>query len=682
MAWQKNILPLLMLLHLSTFAFGFDLRHAPRYANSSSAISFSRSSRSSTSPVYHSSRSAATTLSSVPVPSSAHSSSTGPSRSIKSSAAAGQSKYTPSSSSKTVHDVSKSTPQSHTSGASRETIPGTIRETTSKATTGTTSEITPGTTAETTSSSAAIIAASLTSTITSPPSGFSTVYVTNSQWTANTLVTTTDAHGQHTIVPVLWHHGGGIELWGLPKLPKVAFKLPGLPEFCLFSCGSGSEPGVPVVEGGGNPDDSEPKNSEPHNSEPTTEESSTKTTSHTSSTTSTSCSQHAVTDTYVSCTTATSGVSTICKTSYSTITGCSVTGTATTTFASCSSGGTASGCPTLETDPLTEIDMLWADDDEDITTPASTTSRSSETTTRQQSSSSTLSHSQHSGSSSPAASPRLTTASKTTTTHVTSKASTSTHAASSTHMQSSTHSQSSTHTESSKHTEVSTHTESPTLTDHPTHTITTTHHSYTYTNLVDGNIYACESSSVGNGDGFPYTVCEGSSTKVGTDTAFPKPTPSYQDGTCRLHIIEASESAYETFFAGLYVYDGGNKQLKNQTWQKRNWGDTLTIRSTDSKLPYDVSATFVKGEYVTIGKEKRVAPPPIKPGIMAFEKWPIDIAYGPTKWSSSDQDESKLPNCQVGGWDNGNFVDWLEAVETFGMVQQVPNRQMDCHFRC
>lgn len=189
---------------------------------------------------------------------------------------------------------------------------------------------------------------------------------------------------------------------------------------------------------------------------------------------------------------------------------------------------------------------------------------------------------------------------------------------------------------------------------------------------MDGNIYACESSSVGNGDGFPYTVCEGSSTKVGTDTAFPKPTPSYQDGTCRLHIIEASESAYETFFAGLYVYDGGNKQLKNQTWQKRNWGDTLTIRSTDSKLPYDVSATFVKGEYVTIGKEKRVAPPPIKPGIMAFEKWPIDIAYGPTKWSSSDQDESKLPNCQVGGWDNGNFVDWLEAVETFGMVQQVP----------
>ncbi|WEW61178.1 hypothetical protein PRK78_006668 [Emydomyces testavorans] len=234
----------------------------------------------------------------------------------------------------------------------------------------------------------------LINTITSPPPEFSTTQVTNTEFTGNTVIVTTDSSGHSTVVPVLWHNGGPVALWGLPKLPKVSFKLPGLPEFCLVSCGGPpTPPGVPVTKGGSGseekPDNKEDTNrhdKSPSNTadrpssqkitsertskttsrETTTDSASTHESTHTSNSATTTCMESTVTNTYVSCTTATSQSTTACKTSYSIITGCSMAATATTTLLPCSETASASGCgPTaVDLPPVAEIDMLFAEPDE------------------------------------------------------------------------------------------------------------------------------------------------------------------------------------------------------------------------------------------------------------------------------------------------------------------------------
>lgn len=81
-------------------------------------------------------------------------------------------------------------------------------------------------------------AAQLTGTITTAPSGFSTVVTSNSAWSSHTWLTTTAEDGSSTVVPVIFCPGCGIDggfviLSGLPPIPNILIKLPGLPEFHL-----------------------------------------------------------------------------------------------------------------------------------------------------------------------------------------------------------------------------------------------------------------------------------------------------------------------------------------------------------------------------------------------------------------------------------------------------------------
>lgn len=76
-----------------------------------------------------------------------------------------------------------------------------------------------------------------------------------------------------------------------------------------------------------------------------------------------------------------------------------------------------------------------------------------------------------------------------------------------------------------------------------------------------------------------------------------------------------------------------------------------------------------------------VAPPP--PVTVNWEDWILSIAAGDTHWDDKAYtDSSKLPYCEVGDWDNGNFWDWLDGVVSLGADEHSANRQMDCHWAC
>jgi hypothetical protein len=60
------------------------------------------------------------------------------------------------------------------------------------------------------------------------------------------------------------------------------------------------------------------------------------------------------------------------------------------------------------------------------------------------------------------------------------------------------------------------------------------------------------------------------------------------------------------------------------------------------------------------------SPPPV-----SYEGWIVSITAGHSKWNDSDTDKSNLLYCDVGGWDNSYFWDFI-GVETDTPESQVP----------
>lgn len=57
---------------------------------------------------------------------------------------------------------------------------------------------------------------------------------------------------------------------------------------------------------------------------------------------------------------------------------------------------------------------------------------------------------------------------------------------------------------------------------------------------------------------------------------------------------------------------------------------------------------------------------------LLWQQWIVGLSAGNTKWDSSNMDNSKMPYCNVGGWDNGNFLDFLDALTTLGADSSAP----------
>ncbi|KAL4726664.1 hypothetical protein ACLX1H_005552 [Fusarium chlamydosporum] len=192
--------------------------------------------------------------------------------------------------------------------------------------------------------------------VTEAPPGFNPSTVSNHpEWTSNTWITTTsEGSSDPTIVPVLvgckkcGGSGSGIILWGFPGVPGTWFQLPGLPKFS-FPCippASGCT-STPVTEESGEDGDDDDDDDDDDSSSSTCTDKAT------------------VTDCFVACTTYTGPAGETltpdCQTTCTkTHTGCSVTGTTTTSSAAACGPSGDSECTTCN------VDLTANDDSESL----------------------------------------------------------------------------------------------------------------------------------------------------------------------------------------------------------------------------------------------------------------------------------------------------------------------------
>ena len=139
-------------------------------------------------------------------------------------------------------------------------------------------------------------------------------------------------------------------------------------------------------------------------------------------------------------------------------------------------------------------------------------------------------------------------------------------------------------------------------------------------------------------------------------TASPTPSPSpapsplpppYHTGTCNVHIYEQSLDYTNPLYVELNITDGANDQIASQDYQI-NWGDSATVKAGDSHLPYDLTVDFTNRRSAKLRKRLGAPPPPVP-----WQDWIVTIAAGNTKWDDTVTDNTKLPYCVVGDWDNG-----------------------------
>ena len=152
-----------------------------------------------------------------------------------------------------------------------------------------------------------------------------------------------------------------------------------------------------------------------------------------------------------------------------------------------------------------------------------------------------------------------------------------------------------------------------------------------------------------------------------TTTAPPPP-----QQTCHLHILEGSEAFNNPLYVQLNVTAGANAPVISKYF-KLNWGQSASVLGSDTGLSYDITADFLQTSSVSKAKRvKRLAlvgPPPPPPN---YEAWAISFTAGSTKWNDKDTDKTKMPYCNVGGWDNGNFWDFLDALTSLGADEYMP----------
>ncbi|TVY20918.1 hypothetical protein LARI1_G001711 [Lachnellula arida] len=189
-------------------------------------------------------------------------------------------------------------------------------------------------------------------------------------------------------------------------------------------------------------------------------------------------------------------------------------------------------------------------------------------------------------------------------------------------------------------------------------------------------------TSVGSDQSTTYT-CQVTGSQIAVSTAPPTttsktavlPPAPYQTGTCDLHILEASQDSRSPLYIFLNITDGGGNMLAIQS-TKISWGDTAVVKSVDSKLPYDIDIDFLISTTVPskpkMIKGRMIGPGAAAPAPATWEKWNLTLTAGHTTWDSTENDETQLPYCSVGGWDNGNFWDWAASLLSLGVDSSIP----------
>jgi hypothetical protein len=127
----------------------------------------------------------------------------------------------------------------------------------------------------------------------------------------------------------------------------------------------------------------------------------------------------------------------------------------------------------------------------------------------------------------------------------------------------------------------------------------------------------------------------------------------------------------ELFYVQLNVTTGANAPVISKHF-KIGWGGSVYVSGNDAMpiLPYVIAVRFLKTNSVSkVKRVKRLGAPPPRPN---YEAWAISFTAGSTKWNDQDTDKTKMPYCNVGGWDNGNFWDFLDALTSLGADEYMP----------
>lgn len=156
-------------------------------------------------------------------------------------------------------------------------------------------------------------------------------------------------------------------------------------------------------------------------------------------------------------------------------------------------------------------------------------------------------------------------------------------------------------------------------------------------------------------------------------------TPQYAPGQCGIHVWEA-HGAYlgDPPVALIVTIKDAKGNVIGQNHSALNWpslsGDGSRLPTTmtvDSKLPNVLTVT-PEQKLNKRGRNVARFAAPIPPW-PAYEDSSLEFVYGSEKWLQSDA------QCKVGGWDGGDFEDF---VEEFLGAKFLLNRQMDCGFPC
>jgi hypothetical protein len=125
-------------------------------------------------------------------------------------------------------------------------------------------------------------------------------------------------------------------------------------------------------------------------------------------------------------------------------------------------------------------------------------------------------------------------------------------------------------------------------------------------------------------------------------------------GTCRIHIKEwywfGSFTSTEPVSIDVYSYINDDQQ---RSWASvdSNWGQKATWYKASSTLPTDIEIEIAKKKGALKKRDTVDVPPPNSANEALFKSFDLYFTAGSNKWSSGNTDESKLPFCRVGAWD-------------------------------
>lgn len=126
------------------------------------------------------------------------------------------------------------------------------------------------------------------------------------------------------------------------------------------------------------------------------------------------------------------------------------------------------------------------------------------------------------------------------------------------------------------------------------------------------------------------------------------------------------------------VSDNAGTVLWTSGYTKLTFDDIFSAPPEDTKLPWSIDVILFQN-FDSLDANVLLPPPPPPPNWWQ-SYYDVGLTAGLSRWNSGQDDESSVPYCKVGGWDNGNFDEFV--ADLFGFKDQVPNRQMDCLFAC